>query len=99
MPHNIVEVSEWLWAALACLAALNVAVCIAAARSGNYTRAQVVAQSFLVWLVPMIGAIVVGIFLFSERDKISRNPLDTPPADGLVGIGGDINRYGAHHAP
>ncbi len=34
-----------------------------------YTRSQVLSQSAVIWLVPILGALVVALFLSSQRDK------------------------------
>ena len=61
------EQSIYLIAAL--VIAANCAACIAVLRSGIYTRSQVLSQSAVIWLVPILGALVVALFLRSHRDE------------------------------
>jgi hypothetical protein len=49
------------------LTVANIAVSIAVARSHVYSHGQVVAQLCIVWLVPIAGALVVGLFLRTQR--------------------------------
>jgi hypothetical protein len=53
---------------VALVIAVNCAACIAVLRSGMYTRSQVLSQSAVIWLVPILGALVVALFLRSQRD-------------------------------
>jgi hypothetical protein len=50
-------------AAVAVLAVLNANVCVAVARSAVYSHHQKVAQFALIWLVPVIGALIVWLVL------------------------------------
>lgn len=54
--------------ALIALAAVNAAVSIAIIRSGYYERRQLIAQVAIIWLIPMMGAVLVGIFLRVQRE-------------------------------
>lgn len=49
------------------LAVANVAVSTAVAKSHLYSHGQVVAQLCIVWLVPVAGGLVVGLFLWGQR--------------------------------
>ena len=53
----------------AALIIANVAVSVAVARSHLYGGWQKAAQIGLLWTVPAAGAIVVGVFLYSQRDN------------------------------
>jgi hypothetical protein len=46
--------------------AFNTGVSVAVVRSGLYSRSQVFAQAALVWLLPLVGALVVALFLWSQ---------------------------------
>lgn len=54
---------------VALVVAANSVVCIAVLRSGLYTRSQVLSQSAVIWLIPILGALVVALFLRSKRDE------------------------------
>lgn len=44
----------------------NLAVCLGVARSPCYTRSQKFMQIALIWLLPLLGAIGVGVFLWTQ---------------------------------
>lgn len=55
--------------ALLALTLINAAVTVAVARSGYYERRQLLAQAAIVWLIPVIGALIVGVFLRTQRES------------------------------
>ncbi len=63
----------FLFVVLTLVLLLNTFVSVALFRSGVYSKGQVVAQSAIVWLVPLLGAALVGLFLLSQgtRQKAS----------------------------
>jgi hypothetical protein len=61
MPSTLV-LASLLLVVVAC----NTGVCVAIVRSGFYSRSQVFAQAALVWLLPLVGALVVALFLWSQ---------------------------------
>jgi hypothetical protein len=66
------------------IVAFNAGVSVAVVRSGLYTRSQVAAQAALVWLLPLLGAIVVGLFLWSQS-QAERHDLNGEDADRWQG--------------
>ena len=52
---------------LAALAVVNLLVSLAVVRSGYYTQIQIVWQVLLIWLAPVIGPVLIGAFLRSQR--------------------------------
>jgi len=58
--------------ALIALAILNLVVSIAVTRSAAYSRRQKVAQIFIVWIVPVIGGVLFGLFMLTQRGNASR---------------------------
>ena len=48
------------------LIALNVAITYAVSRSDFYSSVQKTAQSCLVWLLPILGPVMVGVVLWSN---------------------------------
>jgi hypothetical protein len=56
-------------ALLAALGLANLVVSLAVARSHYYGAGQKVAQITLVWALPVVGALGVGAFLYSQRDN------------------------------
>lgn len=57
---------EWQAVVLSILVLLNVTATVAVARSGAFSPAQQAWQSGLIWLVPLIGAVVC--FLLAKTD-------------------------------
>jgi len=49
--------------------AADIWVTIAVSRSVYYSRRQKRIQVCIVWLVPLAGALLVGVFLYSQRDN------------------------------
>ncbi|MBA2675066.1 hypothetical protein [Ramlibacter sp.] len=89
-PHQV------LWAAAMLLVGVNAAVCITVARSGIFSRAQIVAQAVLVWTVPVLGAALVGTFLWAQRSpSLRRTSTEPMQSAGL----GDGSLDGDGHAP
>jgi len=66
MPHANTDPSHVVWALGAALVIVNAIVCVAAARADGLTRGQIVVHTAVVWLIPLIGAGMVGTFLWSE---------------------------------
>ena len=58
--------------ALAVLGALfiaNLGVSVAVWRANYFNSRQKFAQIGVVWLLPLLGAILIGVFLYSQRDN------------------------------
>jgi hypothetical protein len=91
-----IDATWWLWSTVVCLAVLNLGVCVAVSRSGNYTRTQVLLQSALVWLVPVLGAIFVALILRSDETSCTRAGPFIPPTDVPGGASGDLDGGGGH---
>lgn len=47
----------------------NALVTVAVARSHYYGGCQKAIQVLLVWIFPLLGAVAVGVFLYSQRDN------------------------------
>ncbi len=79
-----------LAALLATVVALNVALSVAVVRSGTYSRSQVCAQFALIWGVPVLGALLVGLVLWSLRPptKAFRSGNGADPDNWESGDGG-----------
>jgi hypothetical protein len=54
---------------LGALLLANVGVSVSILRAHYYNRSQKAAQMTIVWLLPLAGALGVGIFLYSQRDN------------------------------
>jgi hypothetical protein len=68
----------WL---LAALIGLNVAVTAAVWRSSLYDRSQVIRQTGIVWLLPVVGAVIVSIAWWSAREDPAKHRLVKEPLD------------------
>jgi cytochrome bd-type quinol oxidase subunit 2 len=99
MAQQASDLSHVLLALAVLLATINFTVCVAVFRSGYYTLPQALMQTVLVWLLPVIGAIGIGMFLRSQRsqpDKYSAAAAFFPEA---ANVGGAPGPGGGQHAP
>ena len=75
---------------------INAAVSIAVLRSGIYSTSQVIAQTAIVWLVPLLGAAVVGLLLRSQEPEY---PVSTEGEDHNRWQGGENGANDQHDSP
>jgi hypothetical protein len=47
----------------------NIGVSMFVWRSHYYSRQQKLVQCAIVWLLPVLGVVAVGVFLYSQRDN------------------------------
>lgn len=76
---------------LAVLVLANSAVNVAIARSGYYERKQILAQAAMIWLLPVVGAVITGWFLLMQRatpEFGTRSEPDYEEKTDRCGIGG-----------
>ena len=66
---------------VAVVVALNFAVSIAVAASAGYTLRQKLMQIALVWAVPLLGSVVFGLFLWSQRGQGAAPGYPAQPQD------------------
>jgi hypothetical protein len=66
MPQASIDIVRLEWIAGLLHVLLNIGVCLAVGLSGRFTRLQTVFQTLLVWLLPIVGVTIVGIFLWTE---------------------------------
>jgi len=87
------EIPPWLIALVAVVAMYQAYVTLAIARSGLLTRTQLLTQCALIWLLPLLGAVVCHWFYALHRtyEKSSRpardslpDPLQPGPVNELV---------------
>lgn len=45
---------------------LNIAVSVAVAMSGGYSARQKIFQIAVIWLLPVLGAVLLGLFMLSQ---------------------------------
>ena len=97
MPHANTDTSLFAWAFIAVLVIVNAIICVALARADGVTRGQIIVQTAVVWLIPVIGAGMVGTFLWSEAH---RGPQLEPTSNSgeAPGIDGHF-RDASGHAP
>lgn len=58
--------------ALVALAILNLAVSIAVARNAEYSGRQKILQISIIWIVPVIGGVIFGLFMLTQRGNAPR---------------------------
>lgn len=67
-----------MWTAAIGLAALNLVASIAVVRAVRLDRAQRGWQLCIVWLVPVLGAVLILAFLVTDRSRqVGRSAIDT----------------------
>ncbi len=71
---------------LLALLAINAAVTVAIARSGYYEGRQLLAQAAIIWLVPVIGAVIVGVFLRVQRESSTFDTRAFPEPDEKAAV-------------
>lgn len=85
---------------LAILIVANLVVSVAVARTHYYDRRQKFVQVLLVWLLPLIGAVGVGVFLYSQRDTTMFDTRAYPePSEKAVAHTVHESIQGHEHAP
>ena len=57
----------WLLDMAEAITVFNLIVSIAIAINAGYTVRQKIAQIVLVWLIPALGGIIFGVFLWTQR--------------------------------
>ena len=87
---------ESLLTALSLVVLADIATSVAVARSGLYGRSQVLAQIGIVWVVPILGAILVATFLWSQRRQAPRRSAGEDPDRWQ---GGEDHAGADHHVP
>jgi NADH:ubiquinone oxidoreductase subunit 6 (subunit J) len=66
--------------------ALNVYVTVQLLLKAEFNRYQKVAQSIIIWIVPVFGALLIMTFIKDdETPKGPRNPNDGQGVDGMPG--------------
>jgi hypothetical protein len=72
---------------------LNLAVTLAIAISSAYTGRQKILQSLVVWIVPVLGGVLIGLFMLAQRE-------DAPPSRYPSESGEDVSQiWAALHPP
>jgi hypothetical protein len=80
---------KWLIGALIALAAFNCVVTLRVLRATGLTVAQKLAQSLIIWLLPLLGGVVV--YLVHRSDGDPRGPKPPPFGGGAHdGMGGGV---------
>jgi hypothetical protein len=59
----------FIWLIGAALVAANLCVSIFVVRSAFYSPLQKLGQCAIVWFLPVVGCVGVGVFLYSQRDN------------------------------
>lgn len=71
---------QWLRGTLEAVAVVNLLVSIAIAVNAGCATRQKVAQIVLVWAIPFLGSVILGLFLWTQRGTAppSRESSDAP---------------------
>jgi cytochrome bd-type quinol oxidase subunit 2 len=79
--------------ALIAAAILNLAVTAAITISSAYNGRQKILQILIVWLFPVLGSVLIGLFMLTQRE-------DTPPSRYPSESGEDVSQiWAALHPP
>jgi len=62
--------------AVGLLVVTNIAASIYVARAPRYERSQTIAQIILIWVLPIIGAVICIVFLYQDRNALRRETGD-----------------------
>lgn len=81
-------------AALVLVSALNIVTCVAILRSPFFNRSQRVLQMLIVWLIPVVGAIVCFVFLASQSRDEAAGLDRTAFVDGPCAVDGKPDGHG-----
>ena len=91
--------------AIAILVAINIAVTVGVFRSRSYELRQKVLQTLIAWLVPVVGPLVVGMFLLDHRERAHQVPPDSGgdggisyPANEIFSEGSGGGDHGGGHS-
>jgi hypothetical protein len=82
MTHATLDVTLTSWVLAGILVFVNLLVCFALARAESLTRQQALLQGVIVWLVPVLGAAIIGTFLWSEAHPRRRLDATISPVEG-----------------
>jgi cytochrome bd-type quinol oxidase subunit 2 len=66
------------------LAILNLVVSIAVASSAAYSSRQKIVQILIIWIAPVIGGVLFGLFMLTQRGNAPRTGY---PSESSVDIG------------
>jgi hypothetical protein len=93
-----IEPLHVVWVLAIALVVANTIVSVAVARAEDLARSQVLAQLAVVWLIPVLGAAVIGTFLWSEAHPGKRLEGTISPGEA-PGYGDAHGMDGGGHAP
>lgn len=80
------------------LLAVNTSVTVLVSKTPFLERRQMLAQSIVIWLLPFVGAILIAVFLFSNREQVhQRSQHDRDENDQWTGGDGLHHHGGDHH--
>ena len=82
-------------ALLLAVIAYQLFVTVRVVRSDQYSSTQRIVQAILIWLVPLVGAVICHVVLFTDRQSPQRRDDNFVPAtdNNPPGIGQDV----VHH--
>lgn len=68
------------------VARLNLVISVAIASSMVYIGKQKVLQIFLIWTVPVVGFVLIGLFMLTQRENAPRTDYPSKSGDDLSQI-------------
>jgi cytochrome bd-type quinol oxidase subunit 2 len=73
------------------VAILNLAVSIAVASSAAYSGRQKIAQILIIWIVPVIGSVLFGLFMLTQRGNAPRTGYPSESGEDIGQIWSGLN--------
>jgi len=77
---------------LVCVVLLNIAISLVIARSESLNLRQKLAQVLIVWLIPPLGGVLIGMFMWTQRGRAPATGYKLIPLQSIHHIDEAINR-------
>jgi hypothetical protein len=77
--------------ALIASATLNLVVSIAVANTIAYSGRQKIMQILIIWVIPLIGALLFGLFMLTQRGNAPRTGYRSESSDDIGQIWSALN--------
>jgi len=77
---------------LVCVVLLNIAISLVIARSESLNLRQKLAQVLIVWLIPPLGGVLIGMFMWTQRGRAPATGYKPIPHESIRHIDEAINR-------
>jgi hypothetical protein len=79
------------------VAILNLAISIAVASSVAYSGRQKIAQILIIWIVPVTGGVLFGLFMLTQRGNAPRTGYPSESSEDIGQIFSGLNPTDQKH--